>query len=81
MITIRIPGDDGKRALAGISSRMSHPAPVMRVIAGLLEDRVAENSPQIRPARSVACDKAAKEQGPDEPEDPAGYGAPEVEHH
>jgi len=43
MITIRITGDEGKKALAGISSRMSHPAPVMRVIAGLLEDRVAEN--------------------------------------
>jgi len=29
--------------LAGLSTRMSHLAPVMRVIAGLLEDRTAEN--------------------------------------
>lgn len=43
MITVKITGDGGKMALAGISARMISPAPVMRVIAGLLEDRTAEN--------------------------------------
>ena len=43
MITIRITGDGGRKALARIAQRLSHPAPVMRVIAGLLEDRTAEN--------------------------------------
>lgn len=43
MITVKITGDGGKAALASITSRMSHPAPVMKVIAGLLEDRTAEN--------------------------------------
>lgn len=43
MIKITIADGGVKTALAGLSTRMGHMAPVMRVIAGLLEDRTAQN--------------------------------------
>lgn len=43
MIRISISDDGVKTALAGVSARMGNMAPAMRVIAGLLEDRTAQN--------------------------------------
>jgi phage virion morphogenesis protein len=43
VITVKVTGDGGRTALAGISARMNHPAPVMIKIAELLDDRVEEN--------------------------------------